>query len=76
LFLAGTTLIHLTKKINEIKKQPGQRRKRADIVGRSLEAPLRQIADNAGVEGSIIVEKVREQISTPATTLLPANLKT
>jgi len=23
----GTTLIHLTKKINEIKKQPGQRRK-------------------------------------------------
>jgi len=60
LFLAAAPLIHLTKKINEIKKQPGQRRKDwADIVGRSLEAPLRQIADNAGVEGSIIVEKVR-----------------
>jgi len=71
----GTTLIHLTKKINEIKTAWTTKKDWADIVGRSLEAPLRQIADNAGVEGSIIVEKVREQISTPATTLLPANLK-
>jgi len=71
----GTTLIHLTKKINEIKKQLDNEEK-IGAVGRSLEAPLRQIADNAGVEGSIIVEKCGEQISTPATTLLPANLKT
>jgi chaperonin GroEL len=31
-----------------------------DILRRALEAPIRQIATNAGAEGSIIVEKVRE----------------
>ncbi|MFC2075982.1 chaperonin GroEL [candidate division KSB1 bacterium] len=31
----------------------------ADIVKRALEEPLRQIANNAGVEGSIVVEKVK-----------------
>ncbi len=30
-----------------------------DIVRRSLEEPLRQIANNAGMEGSVVVEKVR-----------------
>ena len=30
------------------------------IVLRALEEPIRQIAANAGIEGSIIVEKVRE----------------
>jgi chaperonin GroEL len=30
------------------------------IVLRALEAPIRQIADNAGVEGSIVVSKVLE----------------
>jgi len=32
-----------------------------DIVRRSLEEPLRQIAFNAGVEGSIVVEKVKSE---------------
>lgn len=31
----------------------------ADIVRRALEEPLRQIANNAGMEGSIVVEKVK-----------------
>jgi chaperonin GroEL len=31
------------------------------IVKRALEEPLRQIADNAGYEGSIVVEKVKEK---------------
>src|SRR5207247_8328218 len=30
------------------------------IIKRALEEPLRQIAENAGVEGSIVVQKVRE----------------
>ena len=30
-----------------------------NIVVRALEAPLRQIAENAGFEGSVIVDKVR-----------------
>ena len=31
-----------------------------DIVRRALQAPLRQIADNAGIEGSLVVQKVNE----------------
>jgi chaperonin GroEL len=31
-----------------------------DIVRRALEEPLRQIAANAGVEGSIVVQRVKE----------------
>ncbi len=30
------------------------------IIERAIEAPLRQIAANAGVEGSVIINKVRE----------------
>ena len=57
----GTTLIQLTKIIPEIKKSLQEEEKiGADIVARALEAPLRQIADNAGVEGSVIVARVRE----------------
>ncbi len=37
-------------------EQPG-----ADIIKRVLEEPLRQIANNAGYEGSVIVEKVKEK---------------
>ena len=33
------------------------------IVARALEEPIRQIVNNAGVEGSIVVEKVRNQDS-------------
>ena len=31
-----------------------------DIVRRALQAPLRQIADNAGLEGSLVAQKVNE----------------
>ena len=57
----GTTLIHLAKKIDEFKNSlQDEERVAAEIVARALEAPLRQMADNAGVEGAVIVEKVRE----------------
>ncbi|HCF28778.1 MAG TPA: molecular chaperone GroEL, partial [Cyanobacteria bacterium UBA11049] len=57
----GTTLIHLAKKIDEFKNSlQEEERVAAEIVARALEAPLRQMADNAGVEGAVIVEKVRE----------------
>ena len=57
----GTTLIHLSKKVQEVKKTlNAEEQIGADIVARALEAPLRQIADNAGAEGSVIVARVRE----------------
>jgi chaperonin GroEL len=36
----------------------------ARLVAKSLEAPLKQIAENAGLEGGVVVEKVRE-LSNP-----------
>src|SRR5262249_40639313 len=36
-----------------------------NIVRRALQAPIRQIAENAGVEGSIVVGKVTDQKSPP-----------
>ncbi len=56
----GTTLIHLAPKLVEFKKTLNTEEQiGADIVLKALEAPLKQIADNAGAEGSVVVEKVR-----------------
>jgi len=56
----GTTLIHLITKIEAIRNTlEAEEQLGADLVAKALEAPLRQIADNAGVEGSIVIERVR-----------------
>jgi len=41
-------------------KLPDEEQQGLDIVRRALEEPLRQIAANAGFEGSVVVEKVKE----------------
>ena len=58
----GTTLIHLAGKVASFKDSFANEEEKvaADIVAKALEAPLRQLANNAGVEGSVIVERVRE----------------
>src|SRR6188474_1069770 len=38
----------------------GDERTGASIVARSLEEPIRQLADNAGLEGSVVVDKIRQ----------------
>jgi chaperonin GroEL len=38
----------------------GDERTGAAIVSRSLEEPIRQLADNAGLEGSVVVDKIRQ----------------
>ena len=56
----GTTLIHLANKVDDLLESFSEEEKvGAAIVVKALEAPLRQIATNAGVEGSVIVEQVR-----------------
>ncbi len=56
----GTTLIRLAEKAKDMKQGlPTDEQIGVDIVIKALEAPLRQIADNAGAEGSVVVEKVR-----------------
>ncbi len=54
----GTTLLRATAVLDTMTVQ-GDEKTGVDIVRRALEAPLRQISENAGLEGSIVVEKVR-----------------
>ncbi len=55
----GSALLKATSAINTlISKLEGDQRTGAQIVLRALEEPIRQIAANAGLEGSIIVEKI------------------
>lgn len=58
----GTTLIHLSQKVAEFKATLKDEDEivGADIIGRSLEAPLCQMANNAGVEGAVVVARVRD----------------
>jgi len=46
------------------------------IIRRALEEPIRQIATNAGYEGSIVVEKVREMKQDMGFNALTENMKT
>ena len=43
-------------------KLPDQQQVGSNIVRRALEEPIRQIAENAGFEGSVVVEKVRKEL--------------
>jgi len=54
----GVVLINIIPKI-DLNKFSGDIRTGAAIVTKALEEPLRQIASNAGMEGSVVVEKVK-----------------
>jgi chaperonin GroEL len=55
----GVALLRAMKAL-EGKKFPGEMKMGADLVKRALEEPIRQIANNAGVEGSVVVQKVKD----------------
>ncbi|MBC7881471.1 MAG: chaperonin GroEL [Anaerolineae bacterium] len=56
----GAALLHLAHRMEGfVTTLTGEEKIGAKIVQRSLESPLRQIAENAGLEGSVIAEKVR-----------------
>lgn len=57
----GTAYIHAIKKVNEIvETMTGDEKTGGKIVLKALESPMRQIAMNAGLEGAVIVNKVKE----------------
>ena len=57
----GTALLHAVEKVKAACADlTGDEKTGADIVVKALEAPLRQIVENAGLEGSVIVNKVKE----------------
>ena len=57
----GSAYIHVSKKVKEFAETLERDEKTgAKIILKALEAPLAQIAKNAGLEGAVIVNKVRE----------------
>ena len=56
----GTALVSVHKKVSEIEAE-GDVKTGVNIVLKALESPLRQIVENAGMEGSVIVEKLKTQ---------------
>ena len=59
----GVALLRAQKVIDELKLD-GDEAVGAQILKRALEEPLRQIANNAGWDGSVVVEKVRSMKET------------
>jgi chaperonin GroEL len=58
----GVALLRASRALDPlIKKLEGDEKVGAMIVKRSLEEPIRQIVENAGLEGSVIVEKVKAE---------------
>ena len=56
----GVALLNVTKQVEALKaRTTGDEKTGVDIVLRTLEAPMRQIAKNAGEEGSVIVENIK-----------------
>ena len=55
----GVALLRAARVIDELKGLHGDEKVGAMIVRRALEAPLRRIAENAGLEASVIVDKVK-----------------
>ena len=56
----GVALLRASKAIDKLKIE-GDEKVGAQIVKRALEEPIRQIVENAGLEGSVIVEKVKAE---------------
>ena len=56
----GVALLHSQRSLDTIKSREEDEKIGVEIVRRALEEPLRWIAQNAGQEGSIVVEKVRQ----------------
>ncbi|SEJ56922.1 chaperonin GroEL [Sinorhizobium meliloti] len=57
----GVALLRAVKALDGLKTANHDQRVGVDLVRRAIEAPVRQIAENAGAEGSIIVGKLREK---------------
>jgi chaperonin GroEL len=56
----GVALLRAAKAVDSLKAE-GDERVGAQIVRRALEEPIRNIVENAGLEGSVIVEKVKAE---------------
>jgi len=60
----GVALLYGQRALANVKYANDDQRRGIDIVRQALQAPVRQIAENAGVDGSIVVGKLQESTDT------------
>jgi chaperonin GroEL len=59
----GVALLRAAKKLGNLKLANDDQRVGSEIVARALEAPARQIAENAGFDGAVVAARLRESKS-------------
>ncbi len=60
----GAALLYATRALAKLKPENDDQKVGIDIVRRALQTPLRQIAENSGTDGSIVVGKLLESTDT------------
>ncbi len=60
----GVVYVRAAAALDDLDLEDNDERSGVDIVRRALEAPIRQIAGNAGAEGAIVVGKIRDSADT------------
>ncbi len=60
----GTALLYATRALGDIKFANDDQRVGVDIIRRALQAPVRQIAENSGVDGAVVAGKLLESTDT------------
>ena len=56
----GAALLYATRSLDKVKGANPDQKRGVDIVRRALQAPVRQIAENAGVDGAVVAGKLSE----------------
>ena len=60
----GTALLYAAKALDALKPQNQDQKVGIDIIRKATQAPIRQIAENAGVDGAVVAGKLLEQSDT------------
>jgi chaperonin GroEL len=60
----GVALLYATKALETLKGENNDQQVGIDIIRRAIQAPVRQIVENAGAEGSVVVGKLLDQKDT------------
>ena len=60
----GTALLYAVRALNGLKPENHDQQVGIDIVRRALQAPVRQIAENAGFDGAVVAGKLMDQKDT------------
>ncbi len=60
----GSALLFATKALDKLKGENNDQQVGIDIVRRAIQSPVRQIVENAGVEGSVVVGKLLDKTDT------------